>query len=162
MKASGGACRHRAESGFDRLDGGFYLGLRGSSLQEERSAALYCEVLKARLAVESGYLRHPHGLFRLLFLARRPRIGILAEYDALSGLSQRRGAHPEELVPGGCDTAAGTNLLGSHGRGAGSQSVSGGDEAPRDRGAVRPPGRGGGAAKSFVGPDGPAGPTPRR
>ena len=48
-----------------------------------------------------------------------PRIGILAEYDALSGLSQTAGSlELQERVPGGCGHGCGHNLLGAGSFGA--------------------------------------------
>ena len=63
------------------------------SLQEERSAALYCEVLeKEGFTVEKGICNIPTA-FSATFGSGRPIIGLLAEYDALSGLSQIGRAH---------------------------------------------------------------------
>ena len=62
------------------------------SLQEEKSAAKYCEVLeKEGFAVEKGICNIPTA-FSASFGSGRPVIGILAEYDALSGLSQKAGS----------------------------------------------------------------------
>ena len=84
------------------------------SLQEEKSAAKYCEVLeKEGFAVEKGICRIPTA-FSASYGSGRPVIGILAEYDALSGLSQKAGSlEREELVPGGCGHGCGHNLLGA-------------------------------------------------
>ena len=84
------------------------------SLQEEKSAACYSEVLKAEgFQVESGICGIPTA-FSASFGSGRPVIGILAEYDALSGLSQKGGAlEREEAVPGGCGHGCGHNLLGA-------------------------------------------------
>ena len=58
------------------------------SLQEEKSAAKYCEVLEQEgFTVEKGICGIPTA-FSASFGSGRPVIGILAEYDALSGLSQ--------------------------------------------------------------------------
>ena len=62
------------------------------SLQEEQSAAKYCEVLeKEGFTVEKGICGIPTA-FSASFGSGRPVIGILAEYDALSGLSQKAGS----------------------------------------------------------------------
>ena len=84
------------------------------SLQEEKSAALYCEVLeKEGFTVEKGICNIPTA-FSAAYGRGRPVIGILAEYDALSGLSQKSGSlEHEELVPGGCGHGCGHNLLGA-------------------------------------------------
>ena len=61
------------------------------SLQEFRSAKLYCEVLKQEgFRVEEGVCSIATA-FAASFGSGRPHIGILAEYDALSGLSQQGG-----------------------------------------------------------------------
>ena len=84
------------------------------SLQEERSAALYCQVLEQEgFSVERGICGIPTA-FSASFGTGRPFIGLLAEYDALSGLSQKPGSlEREELVPGGCGHGCGHNLLGA-------------------------------------------------
>ena len=84
------------------------------SLQEFRSAALYCEVLRQEgFAVEQG-ICGIETAFSAAYGSGRPVIGILAEYDALSGLSQAGGcAVQQELVPGGTGHGCGHNLLGA-------------------------------------------------
>ena len=84
------------------------------SLQEEKSCAKYCEVLeKEGFAVEKGICGIATA-FSASFGSGRPVIGILAEYDALSGLSQKAGSLVrEELVPGGCGHGCNHNLLGA-------------------------------------------------
>lgn len=84
------------------------------SLQEFRSAALYCEVLRQEgFAVEQG-ICGIETAFSAAYGSGRPVIGILAEYDALSGLSQTGGsAVQQELVPGGTGHGCGHNLLGA-------------------------------------------------
>ena len=58
-------------------------------------------------------MRHPHRLLRLL-RQRWAVIGLLAEYDALSGLSQAAGSTAyHELVKGGSGHGCGHNLLGA-------------------------------------------------
>ncbi|NLT40429.1 MAG: amidohydrolase [Clostridiales bacterium] len=84
------------------------------SLKEHASAALYCNVLRDfGFDVEEGICGMPTA-----FLGRwgsgRPVIGILGEYDALSGCSQKAGtAVKEELVPGGPGHGCGHNMLGA-------------------------------------------------
>lgn len=84
------------------------------SLQEEKSAALYCETLeKEGFTVEKGICNIPTA-FSASYGSGRPIIGILAEYDALSGLSQKGGSvERQELIPGGCGHGCGHNLLGA-------------------------------------------------
>ena len=123
------------------------------SLQEEKSAALYCEVLEREgFAVEKGVCGIPTA-FAASFGSGRPAVGILAEYDALSGLSQKSGSlEREELVPGGCGHGCGHNLLG-----AGALAAALGVKAWLERtghpGTVTLygcPGEEGGAAKAFM------------
>ena len=82
------------------------------SLQEEKSAALYCETLeKEGFTVERGICSIPTA-FSASYGSGRPIIGILAEYDALSGLSQKAGStEREELVPGACGHGCGRSLV---------------------------------------------------
>ena len=84
------------------------------SLQEEQSAALYCRVLEQEgFTVEKGICNIPTA-FSATYGSGRPIIGFLAEYDALSGLSQKGGSlERQELVPGGCGHGCGHNLLGA-------------------------------------------------
>ena len=61
------------------------------SLQEFKSAAAYCEALeKEGFEVERGTC-NIETAFAASYGHGRPYIGILAEYDALSGLSQEAG-----------------------------------------------------------------------
>ena len=84
------------------------------SLQEVKSAALYCQVLEQEgFKVERGICNIPTA-FSASYGSGRPIIGLLAEYDALSGLSQKGGSLTrEELVSGGCGHGCGHNLLGA-------------------------------------------------
>ena len=126
------------------------------SLQEERSAALYCKTLEDEgFTVERGVCGIPTA-FSASFGTGRPVIGILAEYDALSGLSQKGGSLiREELVPGGCGHGCGHSLLG-----AGAMAAAIGVKAYLEE-TKRPgtvvlygcPGEEGGAAKAFMARD---------
>ena len=127
------------------------------SLQEVKSAALYCEVLEHEgFRVEKGVCNIPTA-FAASFGSGRPHIGILAEYDALSGLSQKAGSlTPEELVPGGCGHGCGHNLLGA-GALAAALGIKAYLEAAGVSGTVTLygcPGEEGGAAKAFMARDG--------
>ena len=84
------------------------------SLQEVRSAEKYCAVLEAEgFTVERGICGISTA-FSAAYGSGRPVIGLLAEYDALSGLSQEGGAlERKERVPGGCGHGCGHNLLGA-------------------------------------------------
>lgn len=127
------------------------------SLQEVKSAALYCDVLEEEgFAVERG-ICGIETAFAARYGSGRPVIGILAEYDALSGLSQRAGSVTrEELVAGGCGHGCGHNLLGA-GAMAAAFGVKAYLEASGQPGTVilyGCPGEEGGAAKAFMARDG--------
>lgn len=84
------------------------------SLREYKSGDLYAKVLK-----EEGFeVEHPFNnietAFRASYGSGKPVIGILAEYDALTGLSQVAGStERKELVPNGNGHGCGHNLLGA-------------------------------------------------
>lgn len=127
------------------------------SLQEEKSAEKYCEVLKKEgFTVEKGICNIPTA-FSASFGSGRPVIGLLAEYDALSGLSQKGGALEEEqVVPGGCGHGCGHNMLG-----AGALAAALGVKAYLEQSGTPGtvilfgcPGEEGGAAKAFMARDG--------
>ncbi len=84
------------------------------SLEEVRSARLFCDVCKAEgFSVQEG-VSGIDTAFAASYGHGKPVIGILAEYDALSGLSQVAGATKEEpFVPGGNGHGCGHNLLGA-------------------------------------------------
>ena len=84
------------------------------SLKETASAAVYCEKLRELgFRVEQG-LCGIETAFSGSYGKGCPVIGILGEFDALSGLSQKAGvSEPEALVPGGCGHGCGHNLLGA-------------------------------------------------
>ena len=127
------------------------------SLQEFRSAKLYCEVLKQEgFRVEEGVCGIATA-FAASFGSGRPHIGILAEYDALSGLSQQGGqlVHAER-TPGGTGHGCGHNLLGAGALGA-AIAIKEYLKATGKSGTVifyGCPGEEGGAAKAFMARDG--------
>lgn len=84
------------------------------SLLEYRSMELYCKVLAENgFTVEKNLCNVPTA-FSGTFGSGKPVIGILGEFDALSGLSQKCGvARREELVAGGCGHGCGHNMLGA-------------------------------------------------
>lgn len=127
------------------------------SLQEVRSAALYCEVLeKEGFHVEKG-ICGIETAFSASYGSGRPLIGILAEYDALSGLSQEAGSLVrKERISGGSGHGCGHNLLG-----AGAFAAALGIKAFLERSSCPGtvilygcPGEEGGAAKAFMARDG--------
>ncbi len=127
------------------------------SLQEHRSCALYCEVLEREgFRVEKG-IAGIETAFSASFGSGRPLIGILAEYDALSGLSQKAGAlEREEVTAGGNGHGCGHNLLGA-GALAAVMGIKAYLEETGRGGTVTLygcPGEEGGAAKAFMARDG--------
>ena len=127
------------------------------SLQEVRSAELYCQVLEQEgFSVERNF-SNISTAFAASYGSGKPVIGILAEYDALSGLSQVGGSlvH-EERVPGGTGHGCGHNLLGA-GALAAALGVKHWLEHSGKPGTVilyGCPGEEGGASKSFMARDG--------
>ena len=127
------------------------------SLQEEKSAALYCDVLENEgFVVEKGVCGIPTA-FAASFGSGRPHIGVLAEYDALSGLSQEAGQLTcKPVVEGGCGHGCGHNLLGA-GAFAAALGIKAYLETSGQSGTVTLygcPGEEGGAAKAFMARDG--------
>ncbi len=84
------------------------------SLNEYQSAKCYVDFLKKEgFRVREQVAGIPTA-FSASYGQGSPRIGILAEYDALSSLSQKAGvARKEPLVPGGHGHGCGHNLLGA-------------------------------------------------
>lgn len=123
------------------------------SLQEVRYAALYCKMLKELgFAVEEGICGIPTA-FAASYGSGRPIIGILAEYDALSGLSQLGGSiKKQELTPGGTGHGCGHNLLGAGALAAalGIKHYLQQSGAPGTVVLYGCPGEEGGAAKAFM------------
>ncbi|MBQ4424260.1 MAG: amidohydrolase [Lachnospiraceae bacterium] len=80
------------------------------------------ETLSAYLRKNGFEVEKPVGGIPTAFTARygsgRPVIGILAEYDALPGFSQKTVTHEEPEVPGGAGHACGHNLMGAAHAGA--------------------------------------------
>ncbi len=89
-----------------------------TALRETRSAALLADYAEAQgFEVERGVAGMPTA-FVASYGTGRPIIGILGEYDALPGISQRAQASPEPLVPGAAGHGCGHNLLGTASMGA--------------------------------------------
>ena len=89
------------------------------SMLEFRSTDAYCELMeKEGFQVERNLCGIPTA-FSGAFGSGRPVIGILGEFDALSGLSQAAGATQQQpLIEGGCGHGCGHNLLGAAALGA--------------------------------------------
>ena len=87
-------------------------------LQETKSSQLLIEKLKADgFEVKSGVADMPTA-FVASYGSGRPIIGILAEYDALPGLSQKTVPYRESLSEGGAGHACGHSGLGTAALGA--------------------------------------------
>lgn len=89
------------------------------SMKEFKSAAYYCDLLEREgFRVQRELCGIPTA-FSGSFGSGSPRIGILGEFDALSGLSQVAGStQRQSLVPGGNGQGCGHNLLGAAAFGA--------------------------------------------
>ena len=69
------------------------------SLMEHKSCELYCEILRKEGFKVECPVAGIETAFAASYGSGRPVIGILAEYDALSGLSQKAAtAHREEIA----------------------------------------------------------------
>lgn len=128
------------------------------SLREFQSGELYAKVLK-----EEGFeVEHPFAgietAFRASFGSGKPVIGILAEYDALTGLSQEAGSSErKELVTDGNGHGCGHNLLGAGAMAAAFAVKKYLEEKGEGRGKVilyGCPGEEGAATKAFMARDG--------
>lgn len=84
------------------------------SLREFKSGELFAKVLREEgFSVEKPF-DNIETAFRASYGSGKPVIGILAEYDALTGLSQEAGAAVrKELKPNGNGHGCGHNLLGA-------------------------------------------------
>lgn len=127
------------------------------SLKEFKSADLYVKVCKeAGFEVKKG-ICGIETAFSASFGSGRPVIGILGEYDALSGLSQKAySSEKETLVPGGSGHGCGHNMLGAGAFGA-ACAVKDFLEKNKAPGTVifyGCPGEEGGAAKAFMAREG--------
>lgn len=127
------------------------------SMEEYKSAAYYCELLeKEGFTVERELCGIPTA-FSGSFGSGSPRIGILGEFDALSGLSQAAGStQKQSLVPGGNGHGCGHNLLGAGSFGA-ALAIKKAIEAGALQGTVifyGCPGEEGCAGKTFMARDG--------
>ena len=89
------------------------------SMMEVQSTNAYLEILEAEGFTVHKNLCGMSTAFAGSYGEGRPVIGILGEYDALSGLSQVPGITTKQpLVEGGCGQGCGHNLLGAASLGA--------------------------------------------
>ena len=129
------------------------------SLKEVRSAALYVEKLKEYgFEVETGHAGIDTAFSgKYVSGSGKPVIGILGEFDALSGLSQKACATSrEELIPGGSGHGCGHNMLGAASFGAALAVRKHLEETGTDGTVIfyGCPGEEGGASKAFMARDG--------
>ena len=127
------------------------------SLKEFGAAKLYCDTLRAEGFEVEGNICGIKTAFSGKFGSGKPVIGILGEFDALSGLSQTAGAEEyAPIVSGGSGHGCGHNLLGA-GSLAAAVAVKKYLELSGKSGTViyfGCPGEEGGAAKAFMARDG--------
>ena len=127
------------------------------SLKEYRAAELYCGKLRELGFTVTENLCNIPTAFCGSFGSGRPVIGILGEFDALSGLSQKAGAaEPAPVTAGGNGHGCGHNLLGV-GSLAAACAVKAWLEKSGGPGTViffGCPGEEGGAGKAFMARDG--------
>lgn len=127
------------------------------SLMEFKSAELYCKVLKEEGFTVETPVAGIKTAFKAIYGSGKPVIGILAEYDALTGLSQKAGTTSrEELVAGGCGHGCGHNMLGAGSMAAAFAIKKYLEEKGEGSGTVifyGCPGEEGGAAKAFMSRD---------
>ena len=86
------------------------------SYEEYKSAAVLKEALvKEGFVIDDGIAGIPTAFTATYKVGSgRPVMALLAEYDALDGLSQQAGlTEPEPVVPGGAGHGCGHNLLGA-------------------------------------------------
>ena len=127
------------------------------SLMEYQSADLLCQQFKADGWEVEQNLDNIATCFKASFGHGKPYIGILGEFDALSGLSQVGGAtQRQELIKDGCGHGCGHNMLG-----AGSMAAAYGVRAYLEQTGKQGtviyfgcPGEEGGASKAFLARDG--------
>ena len=127
------------------------------SMEEYRSAEYYCQLLEQEGFSVRRQLCGIPTAFSGEFGSGSPRIGILGEFDALSGLSQQAGAvERQQVAEGGCGQGCGHNLLGAASFGA-ALAVKKALEAGKLQGTVifyGCPGEEGCAGKTFMARDG--------
>ncbi|MDD6966559.1 MAG: amidohydrolase [Firmicutes bacterium] len=127
------------------------------SMEEYRSAEYYCQLLEQEGFQVQRQLCGIPTAFSGQFGSGSPRIGILGEFDALSGLSQQAGSTQRQCVTeGGNGQGCGHNLLGAGAFGA-ALAIKKALEAGKLQGTVifyGCPGEEGCAGKTFMARDG--------
>ncbi len=129
------------------------------SLKETKSAALFVDKLKEHGFDTKTGLAGIDTAFSGSYVSGSgsPVIGILGEFDALSGLSQKAAvAHHEPIVPGGSGHGCGHNMLGAASFGAAVAIKKYLEETGADGTVIfyGCPGEEGGASKAFMAREG--------
>ena len=128
------------------------------SLKEYRSAERYISFLREEGFDVKEKLSGIDTAFCGSYGSGRPVIGILGEFDALSGLSQKPcSVKSDPLTPGGCGHGCGHNLLGAGALGAAMAIKHYLESLPEGSGTVifyGCPGEEGGSGKAFMSRDG--------
>lgn len=128
------------------------------SLKEYRSAERYISFLREEGFDVKEKLSGIDTAFSGSYGSGRPVIGILGEFDALSGLSQKPcSVESDPLTPGGCGHGCGHNLLGAGALGAAMAVKHYLESLPEGSGTVifyGCPGEEGGSGKAFMSRDG--------
>lgn len=126
------------------------------SLQEFHAAEVYTAFLRSEGFTVETNVGGIQTAFTGTFGSGKPVIGLLGEFDALDGLSQKGGCAEEApIIPGGCGHGCGHHLLGA-GALAAAVAIKA-YLAERGEGTViffGCPGEEGGAAKAFLARDG--------
>ena len=106
-------------------------------LQEFRSSALLVEELeKAGFRVQKGVAGIPTA-FVATFGEGSPVVGIMGEYDALPGISQKPIAKREPLIEGAPGHGCGHNIHGTSGAFGAIALISGAENSSSCRGSAR-------------------------
>jgi aminobenzoyl-glutamate utilization protein B len=93
-------------------------GFAETALREHRSAKLLADYAEGKgFRVERGVSGMPTA-FVATFGEGRPIIGVMGEYDALPGVSQKAISEKSPLVPGGAGHGCGHNMFGAASMGA--------------------------------------------
>ena len=132
-------------------------GCAETAFTEEKSMKILCDVLKAEgFTVETG-LADVKTAFKGTFGSGKPVIGILGEFDALSGLDQEAGATEKIVVHDGASGhGCGHNMLGTASLSAASGIKKYLEESGKPGTVIYfgCPGEEGGSGKSFMARDG--------
>ena len=114
-----------------------------TAFTEFHAAGRYCSALRSEGFEVTENLAGIPTAFSGRFGSGHPVIGVLAEFDALSGLSQEGGVTEKRSAGGACGHGCGHNRHGQPRRGHRHQALSGDPNVPRHGHPLRLPRRGG-------------------